>query len=130
VIKVKCSGLSLQRKLVKCPECIKGKYGLWPVDGRWEPTCTKQLRASVEYKFFAVAEIDGDVVDTRGIKHHEIRWARSRQGTSQPTMAELKSQTKASECDLVKELPCPFLKRFNGWNKQKQFYTYFYPAQR
>jgi hypothetical protein len=64
----------------------------------------------MEYSFRAVAKIDSDTVDTCGIKHHEIRWAGNWQGTSRSTMAELKSQTKALECDLVKELPCPFLK--------------------
>ena len=104
MVEVVKSSFSLKREFMKSIEHIKGECCLRAITCHWKPAGSHDLRPFMDYAIgSAVAKVNRDVVDTRGIDDHEIWWSRLGRRTGSATMTELDLKTKFLESCLLEK---------------------------
>ena len=103
--------LSLQGMFVERVEAVECKDRVGSRERGREPTQPEKLGSSIRRIVIrALAVVDGNKMDTRGVKDHEIRRPRGRTRASTSAVSKLYAESKVFEGILIEKLPCPSLR--------------------
>lgn len=111
VIEVVKITLSLEGMFVECVEAVECKNRVGSRERRRKPAQPQKLGSSIRRIVIrALAVVDINKMDTRGVKNHEIGWTRGRARASTSAVSKLYAESKVFEGILVEKLPCPSLR--------------------